>query len=270
MLKIVKKTILSAFGVAGIALVCAACATSGGKKRNLNYAQTAHENYKKGVAELEDDDYEEAVRYFTFVKNKFPFSRYSTLSELRMADSLFKQEKYAEAADAYKLFMNFHPTHKQVVNGYAAFRVCLAAIKQLPDDWVLIPPSREKDQSATKEAMTELASFLRVYKGSTYEKRAQKLYRQCVKRLVSHELYVARFYLDRDKPKAAMLRLEGVLARFPDMGVDPESMLLLGRVYLKLHKWNNAKQILAQLIAKYPNDASSEKAKLYLKHLNDN
>ena len=65
-----------------------------------------------------------AISYFTFVKNRFPFSRYATLAELRIADAFFAQDKFADAADAYKLFIRFHPNHPEVTDGYAAYRVC--------------------------------------------------------------------------------------------------------------------------------------------------
>lgn len=248
--------------------VTGACASTQFGQRKLTYGQTAKTNYDKGMQELKDENYAEAVRFFNFVKTKFPFSRYSTLAELRVADALFEQEKYVAAADAYKMFINFHPIHPEVASGYAAFRACEAYIKRLPDDWFLIPPSREKDQTATKESLRELTGFLHRYPDSKYLKQANLLYRQCIRRLVSHELYVARFYLDRDKPKAAILRLEGVLGRYPDAGVDPEVMLLLGRTYLKLDQRLKAKKTFLALVQKYPNDASSAKAKLYLRQLN--
>jgi outer membrane protein assembly factor BamD (BamD/ComL family) len=95
-----------------------------------------------------------------------------------------------------------------------------------------VPPSHEKEQTTTREAMQELAEYLRLYQTSKYTGQAKDLYRQCLRRLVSHELYVARFYLEQDRPKATIMRLEGIVSRFPAAGVDAEVLLLLGRVYL--------------------------------------
>jgi len=254
-----------------VALACGVCgcATTGRGTKKVSYSQTAKSNYHKGMEELEDENYPEAVKYFTFVKNKFPFSRYSASAELRIADALYAQEKYTESIDAYKLFINFHPTHKEVVNGYAAYRICSGYVKQIPSDWFLVPPSYEKDQSATRDALRELLGFMRIYPTSKYVPKVKKLYQQSVRRLVAHELYVARFYLDRDKPKAAIFRLEGVLKNYPDAGVHPEVMLLLGQTYLKLQRNAEARRTFSMLVKKYPGDANSAKAKLYLKHLGE-
>jgi outer membrane protein assembly factor BamD len=251
----------------GVLLGAGGCASLSKVTRGVTYRKNAKDNYKKGVVELKDENYPEAIKYFNYVKSKFPFSRYATLAELRIADTYHAQEKYLEAIDAYKLFIKFHPTHDEVTNGYVSYRICEGYMKQIPSDWFLVPPSHEKDQGATKDAMRELQAFLRTFKRSKHRSKVQTLYRKCIRRLADHELYVARFYLERDKPKATILRLETLLKRYPDAGVDPEVMLLLGQTYMKLEKKDKARATFAGLIEKYPNDAHSAKARLYLKFL---
>ena len=260
------RTILVALSGA-VMLACVGCGEGGGSGKAVSYRDTARANYQKGMGELRDENYPEAIKYFAFVKNKYPFSRFATLAELRAADAFFAQDKFLEAIDAYKLFMKFHPTHPQVLDGYAAYRIAQSYVEQMPSDWFLVPPSYEKDQSATRDATRELKIFLRSYRKSKYLPKLKKLYRQAVRKLADHELYVAQFYLERDKPKATIMRLEAVLKRFPEAGVHPEVMLLLGKTYLKLDKRGKARTTFAALIQKYPDDHHAAKAKLYLAHL---
>jgi len=247
-------------------MLLGACSSGGGTK-SVSYKDTARANYDRGMRELKDDSHPEAVKYFTFVKNKFPFSHYATLAELRLADTYFAQDKYVEAIDAYKLFVKFHPTHPEVTGGYASYQICRAFMEQIPSDWFLVPPSFEKDQGATKDAMRELQTFVRTFRRSKYLPKVKHLYRKCMRKLADHELYVARFYLERDKPKATILRLETLLKQYPDAGVDPEVMLLLGKTYMKLDQNKKAKETFVTLVRKYPTDANSAKAKLYLEYL---
>ena len=253
-----------------VLLVLASCSGSSvnlGFTRTVSYSRSAEKNYTKGVNELKDENFMEALKYFVFTKAKFPFSRFATLAELRIADTYYAQEKYVDSIDAYKQFQKFHPTHPQVLDGYAAYRVCQAYVKQIPSDWFLIPPSHEKDQGATRDAILELNSFKRAHVGSKYMPKVKTLYRKCIRRMANHELYVARFYLDRDKPGATILRLESLLKKFPDAGVDPEVMLLLGQTYMKLDKKDLAVKTFRELIRKYPDDARSAKARLFLAYL---
>jgi len=240
---------------------------SGGSSGPVSYLDSARSNYEKGVSELKDENFAEAVKYFTYVKSKFPFSRYATLAELRIADSYFAQDKWLEAIDAYKLFLKFHPTHPEVVDGYVSYKICQGYVEQIPGDWFLVPPSHEKDQAATRDALRELVAFTRAFPTSKYLDKARELHRKMTRKLVDHELYVARFYLDRDKPRATILRLETILQRYPDAGSDPEVMLLLGQTYMKLQEKQKARETFAALIKKYPGDAMSAKARLYLKFM---
>jgi TolA-binding protein len=57
------------------------------------------------------------------------------------------------------------------------------------------------------------------------------------------------------------------LSRYPDAGVDPEVMLLLGKTYLKLEQKDRARATFAELVRRYPTDAFSAKARLYLEYM---
>ena len=252
---------------ATICLGLQGCAEVQGPGRAVSYLETARSNFKKGQSEFKDENFLDAIKFFQYVKNKFPFSRYSTLAELRIADSHFAQEKYLEAIDSYKLFLKFHPIHPEVKSGYVSYKICQSYVEQIPTDWFLVPPSHEKDQSATKDALRELIVFKRTFPKSKYQSKAKDLFRRCTRRLAAHEMYVARFYLDQGKPMGAIMRLETLLASYPEAGVDPEVMLLLGKTYIKMKKLEEARKTLASLMKKYPDSPYSAKAQLYLNFL---
>ena len=263
----IKRVALFLQGFTLLMLLLTGCSGSQESSKSVSYLESARSNYDKGMAELKDENFPEALKYFSYVKSKFPFSRYATLAELRIADTYYAQDKYLEAIDAYKLFIKFHSTHPDVANGYVSYRICQGYVEQIPSDWFLFPPSQEKDQGATKDALREVVSFLRAFPQSTFRAKVQALYQKCLRRLADHELYVARFYLERDKPRATIMRLESLLKQYPDAGVDPEVMLLLGQTYMKMEERTKAKDTFASLIRTYPNDIHSAKAKLYLKFM---
>src|SRR3954466_6201761 len=89
------------------------CATSEEATKPVTYSMTAKQNYEKGLAELKDENYPEAQKYFQFVRSKFPFSKYAVLAELAIADTSFDRGNYTEAIDSYKQFMRLHPTHEK-------------------------------------------------------------------------------------------------------------------------------------------------------------
>src|SRR5262249_28362263 len=155
---------------------------------------SAQQNYERGMKKLSEEQWLEAARFFTFVKTRFPYSKYAVLADLRIAHAALGAESYLEAVGPYKLFIKFHPTHEVAENGYAAYKIGEAYYHMLPDDWFLVPPAYEKDQSTAHDAARELTNVVKNYAGSPYAKKAKDLYDKTAHLLAEHEFYVAQFY----------------------------------------------------------------------------
>ena len=233
----------------------------------VKYSVNAEKNYNKGLNELKERDWIAASKYFSFIKSRFPYSKYAVLAELRLADAEFGAGEYVEAIDSYKLFIKFHPTHEMVVNGYAAFKIGEAYARQLPGDFWLLPPSYEKDQSATEDAEEELRGFIAKYPDSPSRKEAEKILAKVSRRLAAHEWYVARYYWDRDKPMGTVLRLRRLLERYREVGYDEEALWLLGRAYLSVGMPDRARTTWEELVAKHPKHGRAHDAKAAIEHL---
>lgn len=244
-------------------LLLPACATSDDGKP-INFSLTAKQNYERGLAELKDENYPEALRYFTYVKQKFPFSKYAALAELAAADTEFERASYQEAIDAYKSFLRLHPKHEKVAEGYVSFRIAEAYVKEMPDDWFLIPPSYEKDQSAVLDALREIDSLIDRFPDSKYLKPARQYRREVLRRLIDHEVFVARFYLDRGHPKGAILRIKEALRRYPDSGRDAELLLTLGETQLEMGQAASAKQTFLRVTQDNASIVEVKRAELFL------
>jgi len=228
---------------------------------------TAEQNYNQGLKEMKAGNWLTAQQYFQQIKTNFAFSRWATLAELGIGDCEMGREKYTEAIDDYKAFIRAHPSHERVQDGYAAFKIGEAFHKQIPSDWFIVPPSYEKDQGPVLEALRELGAFKDQYADSAYKEKAQKYYDDCVRRLADHELYVANFYLKLGKPYSAIGRLEGVVKNYPGARREPETLLLLGRTYLKMDKPSEARAAFVKLATEHAGDYRAEKARLYVKFI---
>jgi outer membrane protein assembly factor BamD len=236
-------------------------------KSTPTFKPTAQENYELGVKELKSGNYMTAQQYFAHVRSAFGFSKWATLAELGLADSNLGREKYTEAVDGYKQFIKAHPNHERVLDGYAGFKIGEAYYKQIPTDWFLVPPSYEKDQGPVNDALRELTAFIDQSPDSPYAPEAKKLAADCVRRLADHELYVARFYLDRNRPYAAIARLEGLVRDYPGAQREPETLLLIGRTYLQMQKPDQARAAFQKLTDNHPEDFRAEKARLYIQFI---
>jgi outer membrane protein assembly factor BamD len=243
-----------------MALGSAAC--GGGKgSGKVDYSVSAQQNYERGLAELEEEDWIAAAKYFSFIKARFPYSKYAVLAELRLADAEYGADHFLQAIDAYKQFIKFHPSHEMVQNGYCSFRIGEAYVQMLPDDMWILPPAHEKDQSASMDAHRELTEFSRKYPRSPHQPKAKKLLIRVNKKLAGHEMYVAKFYWKNDRPMGTVLRLRRLLERHAGAGYDQEALYLLGKAYMEIDEPKRAQQVWQRLVKEYPDDDRADEVR---------
>ncbi len=229
-----------------------------------SYAGTARYEYQLGVEALEDDDWVGAMERFSSVKNKFPYSQYAALAELRIGDTWYAQDKHLQAVDAYKLFVQSRPTHRDVP--YALWRVGTAYYEQRPSDFFLFPPAYEKDQAATKDAVRSLEHYLERFPQDENAPDAQQKLAECRRELARHEMYVADFYLRQKRPASARGRLEGLVAEYSDLGdVWARAGALLVEVYLDLKLPDDALTTARQVIEKQPASDEANEMRAFLR-----
>jgi outer membrane assembly lipoprotein YfiO len=240
-----------------------------GPDLTADYAQTARENFELAVGEFADRDWDDAIQYADFVRIRFPFSRYAVEAELLIARAEFERGNYLTAQDAFKQFARLHPTHAHVRNGWVSFMAAASAYMNAPQSFFLLPPAYQRDQTPLREALIELGYYFDHYTGTITEPDAVKLRDEVRRRLLQHELYVARFYLDRDRPEAAIGRLESAHDRYPGIGLDAEVLFLLGVTYLRMDEVELARSTFAELQTQHPKHHHGKQARIYLRHIFD-
>ncbi|MEM7152124.1 MAG: outer membrane protein assembly factor BamD [Myxococcota bacterium] len=250
-----------------VALVPTGC--KNGPDLSADYAQTARENYELALGEFSDEDWDEVIQYADFVRIRFPFSRFAVEAELLIARAEFEEGNYLTAQDAFRQFAKLHPTHQHVRNGWVSYMAAVSAYMNGPQNFFLFPPDHQRDQSRLREALVELEYFFDHYGGTPSTEHAAALRDEINRRLLEHELYVARFYLDREKPEAAIGRLESAHARYPGIGLDAEVLFLLGITYLRMEEIELARSTFSELQSQHPKHHHGKQARIYLRYIYD-
>jgi len=129
----------------------------------------------------------------------------------------------------------------------------LSNYEQIPSEWLLSPPAYERDQHYAHETLTLLRRFLLDYPDDQLAGRARRMAVEVTHLLAAHEMYVARFYYDRDHPMAAAGRLRTLLRSYPGSGFESEALYLLGETYLRLSDSSRARRAFRELVKRYPN-----------------
>jgi outer membrane protein assembly factor BamD len=92
---------------------------------------------------------------------------------------------------------------------------------------------------------------------------------------------VARFYLTKDNYQAAIARIQYALHTYApggatsrtgvttDSDLEAEALLLLGKTYLKMHKWADARQAFQAIVSAHRQSPLVIPARDYLQHLSE-
>lgn len=239
--------------------------SSTASRATLTYTEDARLAYQEALAAFRGREWEDARALFQDVQKLFPYSRYSKLAALRLADIDFEQEKYPEAVAAYREWLQNNRTDKDVQ--YARYRMGKALFLDI-DDGFLLPPAEERDQATTLDAYKELRSFSRQFPRSRYARDVSYMLEVVTGRLVRHELYVARFYLRKDKFLAAVARIDFALRSYPNSGLDPEALVLKGETLLKMKKVPEARAVFQAVIRDWGGPFSTT-ARRFLEEIGD-
>lgn len=246
----------------------------------VDYLKTARQNFEAGQESFDDEKYSDAELFFGYVKNKFPYSKYAPLAELRMADAHFEQENWLEAADAYRLFIRFHPRHEEVA--YASYRVALSFWYETAgtknetfpfldtlQDWLSpFPPVHERDLSATRDAIASFDEFILRHPENENVAEAKALRVEARTFLAAHEMYAAEFYIQRKEWRGAMWRYETIATNYSETPQAPAAMLRGGEIAMEeLDDLESAKRFFSTLVEMHPDSAEAQEAQKHLSQL---
>ncbi|MBU1238648.1 outer membrane protein assembly factor BamD, partial [Myxococcota bacterium] len=153
-----------------------------------------------------------------------------------------------------------HPNNQMVLSGYVMYMIGYCNYRLGPGNFFLFPPDHEKDLSYVQNAYLIFKVFFQRYPQSAYMKKALKYYKYSLGKLSRHEMYVAKFYLKKKKPKGAKLRLEYLVRSYPDAPNAPSAALLLGNLYAKDGEYTKASTILKTVLKKYAGKKEAREA----------
>lgn len=181
--------------------------------------QTTEENtpdqlVSDGMYYYDDGDYRDAIESFEKLKDWYPFSKYTSLAQLKIADAYFRLEEYTEAIYAYEDFESLHPRNEAIP--YVIYQIGLCYFNQMD--------TIDRDQSATRKAMETFTRLIGQFPDSQYTVSAREHIKVCQKNLASHEFYVGMFYFKSKRYKPALHRFKAVLSNYPDVGIHQEAL----------------------------------------------
>ena len=233
-------------------------AACGRHKSNLPAPGSVEEDrflYDSGMARLQDKNWLVAREYFKKLIDTYPQSAYRHDARLGVGDSYIgegRTESYILAVNEFRQFLQLAPLNRRA--DYAQFKICFAQSKQML--------SSQRDQTATRDALTDCDAFIRSYPTSQLRPEVEAIRRKARDRLTLHEFQVGKAYFRQKNYPGADSRLRAILTDDPGYSKMDEVYFYLAETMYKgsVDARRNEAVTLYQKVLEFPNSEYLKKA----------
>jgi outer membrane protein assembly factor BamD len=192
---------------------------------------SAQRLYTEAKEALNDGNYAQAVKYFEKLEARYPFGRYAQQAQLESAYAHYRDGDPAAAVAACDRFIKLHPNHPNVdyayyLKGVTNFYEDQNLLSQFADQ----DPS-ERDPRSARDSFSAFKELATRFPDSRYTPDALARMNYLVNALASHEVYVARYYMKRRAPVAAVNRAQYVVKTYPEAPAVEEALYIMVRAY---------------------------------------
>ena len=238
-------------------LIAAGAVACGGARAPLPAAGSVDADkflHDRGQEELAKEHWIQARLYFRTLVDTYPASPYRYAAKLGIGDSYLGEnriESHILGAHEFREFLTYFPGHARA--DYAQYRLAVAQMRQML--------GAERDQTATREALRELNSFLERFPSSQLRPEVEKLHRQVRDRLSESEFRIGRWHYRSRYYLGALWRLLPLLAEDPGYTRKDSVLFYLGETYFALNAPADARKYFEWLLKDYPNTEHAEDAR---------
>jgi len=252
--------------MASLALVLASgCSSSNAARKPDKLTQellsTPKEQlFAKGKALIDKKKWEQGRKYLSYVFETYPNDTLGRDALLLVADSYLRQggtASYTEARYRYRDYLNRYPDAPK--RDYARYQFAFCSDKE--------HSGPDRDQTSTREAITQYQALIREFPDSAYAGAARERIRQLVDLLADHEFAVGYFYMRKGSLGSAMGRFSGLEDRYPEYSNKDKLFFYEARTLTRLGRPEEAARYYSRILEEYPKSEFTKKARQRLKKL---
>ncbi|MFZ2302698.1 MAG: outer membrane protein assembly factor BamD [Gallionella sp.] len=189
------------------------------------------EMYKQAETELNDGNYDSAVKLYETLQSRYPYGRYAQQALLEVAYAYYRQGEPESAVSAADRFIKQYPNHPHIdyayyVKGLANFNGEISFLRSTGGQ-----DPTERDPRASQESFAAFRDLVTRFPNSKYTADSKLRMQYLVNALAKYELHVARYYLRRGAHIAAANRAKGILTQFPKSPSTRDALQILVEAY---------------------------------------
>lgn len=190
------------------------------------------EAYQEGKKSLEEGDVLFAAKKFNEAEILFPQSKWAPKSSLMAAYSYYSQDYYSDAIMELDRFIRVYPLNKNL--DYAHYLLALCYYEQIVDE--------EKDLGSMTNAKDNFNIVINKYPNTEYAIDSIFKVDLIDDILASKEMYIGRYYFEKQKWIAAINRFRTVVDNYETTVYTEEALHRLVEIHYRIGLENEAKK----------------------------
>jgi outer membrane protein assembly factor BamD len=207
--------------------------------------------WDEGENAFHDEAWELAIDRYKMLLDQHPFDSRAEEAELRIAQSHYLNQRYAEAIAAFGDFERMHPTSPELP--MVEYYLGMSYLAQTS--------TSDRDQQAHTNALTYFRNLIDRFPNTPWAEKARLRVRECREALAKHESDIARYYLKQGNLKAAEARLRGLLVEYPETDATAQALYAFAQAYAARDEDEGATLALATLVRHHPDGPLGREAR---------
>ena len=215
---------------------------------------TKEQVFQRAEEQFAKKRYPKARTYYTHLYENFPNDPLGRRALLRIADTYYQQGdpvNLVEAQYKYRDFINRYPGSESA--DYAMLQIAMCSYEQMEKP--------DRDQQKTREALEKFNDMINTFPRSALLPEAQKRRQDVLDRLAKHDHIIARYYIKRGSYNAAVLRLNGLVDKYPYYNDRAGVFYDLGTALSGLGRNAEARLYFERVITEFPKSDYADRAK---------
>ena len=217
------------------------------KEKNLN--MQVLEAYNEGMTSLNEGDVLYAAKKFNEAEMLFPQSEWAPKSALMAAYSYYVQDYYGDAILELERFIKLYSKYKNL--DYAYYLLAICYYEQIVDE--------TKDAKSIFEAKKYFSIVIEDFPNTDYAMDSKFKLDLISDTLAAKEMYLGRYYFDREKWIPAINRFQTVINEYDTTIYAEEAMHRLVEIYYTLGLLDESKKYASLLGYNYQSSIWYEK-----------
>jgi outer membrane protein assembly factor BamD len=185
----------------------------------------------------EQGKYSDAATKFNFLFLNYAFSSYKSYSCYMVGECFFQDEKWNDAIDAFRLFINRFPADSLYPD----------AMYKLAYSYQMNAPGMDKDQSDRKRALQQYLYFTARFPDHPYHDDALLHMVECEEVLISKLIHEAYIYRTMNQPHAALVTLLTAVYMYPYTDNVNRANFEIAELFLQEKDTNQALEYLFKI-----------------------